>query len=176
MMAWKGWQEKKNAPYAGATQFGEFRNINDFGSWFFQMAGTQLPQFGVMLFSGGSAAIPTVLMGTMSMGAADLDFRKQVATGEKDYNEFGIMWRSVLSGSSEAIFATLPTWKILNKGKSLVKGVGGNAETAFFKGGRDFLRAQTPSIIKDVTVDTGFEMVNGIAQNFIAGRPPTEGS
>ena len=175
MMAWKGWQEKKNAPYAGATQFGEFRNINDFGSWFFQMAGTQLPQFGVMLFSGGSAAIPTVLMGTMSMGAADLDFRKQVATGEKDYNEFGIMWRSVLSGSSEAIFATLPTWKILNKGKSLVKGVGGNAETAFFKGGRDFLRAQTPSIIKDVTVDTGFEMVNGIAQNFIAGRPPTEG-
>ena len=175
MMAWKGWQEKKNAPYAGATQFGEFRNINDFGSWFFQMAGTQLPQFGVMLFSGGSAAIPTVLMGTMSMGAADLDFRKQVATGEKDYNEFGIMWRSVLSGSSEAIFATLPTWKILNKGKSLVKGIGGSAETTFFKGGRDFLRAQTPSVIKDVTVDTGFEMVNGIAQNFIAGRPPTEG-
>jgi len=175
MMSWKSWQDDKNSIYRGATQFGEMRNASDFGSWFFQMIGTQLPQFGVMLFSGGSATIPMVAMGTMSAGSADLDFRKQVLTGERDYNEFGVLWRSVLSGSSEALFATLPTWKILNKGKSLINGVGGNATSQAAKSGYDFLRKQVPSIITDVSVDSGFEVVNGIAQNYIAGRPATEG-
>jgi len=175
MMGWKSWQEKKNAPYAGATRFGEFTNAYEFGSWFFHMGGTQLPQFGVMLFSGGSAAVPMVAMGAMAAGSSDLDFRKQVVLGKRDYNEFGILWRSVLSGTSESVFASLPTWKILNKGKSLIKGTGGNAMSRFMDGGWDYARHMTPEVIKDVGVDAGFEAVNGIVQNKLNGRATTEG-
>jgi len=139
------------------------------------MAGTQVPQYATMLFSGGSASLPLIFMGASATGSTDLDFRREVISGTKDYNEFGIMWRAVLSGGSEALFAGLPTWKILNKGKSLVSGLGGDATSKFFKGGKDYLRAQVPGIIKDTSVDAGFEVVNGVVQNLLSGRPSTQG-
>ena len=175
MMTWKGWQNKMNSPYAPPPKFGEFKTAGEFGSWFWHMTGTQMPQFAVMLFSGGSATIPMVAMGAMSAGQTDIDMRNQVISGERSYNEFGILWRSVLSGVSESTFATLPTWKILNKGKSLVKGVGGNATTKYAEGAMQYLKQQAPSIIADQTVDASFEVVNGVVQNVLNGRHYTEG-
>jgi hypothetical protein len=175
MLGFKEYQEKQRSYYVAPPKFGEFRTAADFGSWFFNMAGTQIPQYATMLFSGGSASIPLLIMGSSAAGSTDLDFRREVIAGNKDYNEFGILWRSALSGGSEALFAGLPTWKIMNKGKSLVSGLGGNATSQFFKGGRDYLRAQVPGIIKDVTLDSGFEVINGVVQNVLAERPLTEG-
>ena len=175
MLTFKKYQEHRRSYYNAPTEFGDFRTVGDFGSWFFNMAGTQIPQYATILFSGGSAYVPVMLMSTGAAGSTDLDFRQQVSMGDRDYNEFGVMWRSVLSGVSEGTFATLPTWKIMNKGKSLIKGLGGNAESQFFKSGRQYLKSQAPEVIKDVSLDTGFEVVNGIVQNVLADRPMTEG-
>ncbi len=175
MLGFKDYGDKQRSYYNAPPEFGKFKTAAEFGSWFFNMAGTQVPQYATMLFSGGSASLPLIFMGASATGSTDLDFRREVISGTKDYNEFGIMWRAVLSGGSEALFAGLPTWKILNKGKSLVSGLGGDATSKFFKGGKDYLRAQVPGIIKDTSVDAGFEVVNGVVQNLLAGRPSTQG-
>ena len=175
MQSYRAYGDYQRNLYNAPSQFGKFADGYEFGSWFFNMAGTQLPQFGAFLFSGGTAAIPMAIMGTSAAGSTDLDLRQEVLLGDKDYNEFGVMWRSVLSGTSEAMFGSLPTWKIMNKGKSLIKGIGGDAASSFKSGAINYLKSQSTEVAKDVGLDTGFEVVNGVVQNIIGGRAATTG-
>ena len=175
MLAWRKWGNYKRSLYNAPTEFGKFESAGDFGSWFFNMAGSQIPQYAVFALSGGTAYLPLVLMGVSATGASDLDYREQVIRGERDYSEAGVMWRALLSGGSETVFASLPTWKIMSKGKSLVSGLGGNAESQFFKNGYQYFRKQVPGMIKENALDTGGELVNNVVQNVLAGNPYTQG-
>ena len=175
MQSYRAYGDYQRSFYNAPSEFGTFKNTREFGSWFFNMAGTQLPQFGAFMFSGGTAAIPMVIMGSSAAGSADLDFRQEVLLGDKNYDEFDILWRSTLSGISESVFGSLPTWKIMNKGKSLIKGIGGDATSTFKNGAISYLKSQAPEVVKDVGLDTGFEVINGVVQNVLGGRAPTTG-
>ena len=175
MQSYRAYGDYQRSFYNAPSEFGTFKNTREFGSWFFNMAGTQLPQFGAFMFSGGTAAIPMVIMGSSAAGSADLDFRQEVLLGNKNYDEFDILWRSTLSGISESVFGSLPTWKIMNKGKSLIKGIGGDATSTFKNGAISYLKSQAPEVVKDVGLDTGFEVINGVVQNVLGGRAPTTG-
>ena len=105
MLMWRQWGNYKRSLYNAPTEFGKFETAGEFGSWFFNMAGSQIPQYAVFALSGGSAYIPLAIMGISATGSSDLDFREQVIRGERDYGEASVLWRSILSRTSETVFA-----------------------------------------------------------------------
>jgi hypothetical protein len=168
------WKQKTMSNYANDVRFDDaFSSVNKFGRFFTQEIGQQIPILTTIITTGGTAS-PFVL-GAYSMGEKYMEMDLEDVRSGKERSEWEKFGVSLGYGASEAILGTLPTTKILGRGKDYVN----RAMKQGVLDPKDWIKMsfkeQLPRVmVYEPLLESSSEGLTQISQNLLDGKPIME--
>ena len=168
------WKQETMSNYANDVRFDDaFSSVDKFGRFFVQEVGQQIPILTTIITTGGTAS-PFVI-GAYTMGEKYMDMDLEDVRSGKERSEWEKFGVSLGYGASEAILGTLPTTKILGRGRNYI-------DQAMKRGvlkPKDYIKMgfkeQLPRVmVYEPLLESSSEGLTQISQNLLDGKPIME--
>jgi hypothetical protein len=168
------WKQGTMSNYANDVRFDDaFSSVDKFGRFFTQELGQQIPILTTIITTGGTAS-PFVI-GAYTMGEKYMDMDLEDIRSGKERSEWEKFGVSLGYGASEAILGTLPTTRILGRGRNYI-------DQAMKRGvlkPKDYIKMgfkeQLPRVmVYEPLLESSSEGLTQISQNLLDGRPIME--
>ena len=171
--------QRGRASYTRDVEFDDaFSSPGNFGKFLGQEVSNQLPIIATMIATGGYGGL---VIGVQSAGEKQMSMNDLMLLGDpsvEGYSKDFLHWRTWLKstgyGLAEGGFAQLTTVPILRQSKKIFTSTKTDLDL-LDNSMQTFFKTQTPFVIKAPLLEAGGEIATIGTQNFIDGRPFTEG-